>query len=316
MVQSGLDRTREYDLLLGKRTNAKSTVFSSHKSVLGEELASLHYGGKGLRVVDAEKLLGVEQSFRLKRARGLQERRADTCVDTCRRARAIARPLGDRALLLAATASSQFVFGGEFAPPRVADIQECRRVVTQAVWGTGGAMKSVEGLYCVLLDGHRVDPPQRLQIETLEHFTRLARKHRESSWNDVAETWSLVVDGVPPRGPVGAANKVLREIGWEWTEPHLLTDHQGRPFRIVDEPKSYAAQRFRDGARCAQLHKLRGRPRVKEGDMQGLLTPDLASTTALWKDRVPRDERIDEEGKRLLSRVITGTFRVFALAVF
>ena len=61
----------------------------------------------------------------------------------------------------------------------------CRSEVAKAVWGTTGAQKALEVLFTILTAGHRVDPEQRLQVETMEQITRL--QHFKAAAGDVDE---------------------------------------------------------------------------------------------------------------------------------
>ena len=168
-----------------------------------------------MQTVAAEKLVGVEHAFTKVRARGLQEKRADTAIDTCRRIATVPRPMEDKTQLAAATAAAQFSFGVEFGHPRAEDTRLCRGEVSKAVWRTTGAQKAIEILFTLFTPGHRVDPEQRPQVETMEQIMRLMRKHREEVAEPFEEVWRAAKDQTAPHGPVGKAYKVMREWGWQ-----------------------------------------------------------------------------------------------------
>ena len=206
-----MDVTEVYDQLTGKRTNQKSKVFSTHPTKHKEELAALHYGPHNLECTNAEKLVGVEHSFRKQRGRKVLANRGDTCIDTARRIAGVPRGLRDKARLAAGTAGSQFAFGVEFGHPRIEDLRECRQAIVNAIWTTTGHQKAVEILLTLLVRGDQTDPMQRIQVETLMHLSRLLRKHEGELRAPFEEMWEEASNSPQPRGPIGTAMKVLKE---------------------------------------------------------------------------------------------------------
>ena len=123
------------------------------------------------------------------------------------------------------------------------------------------------------------------------------------------EVWRAAKDQTIPHGPVGTAYKVMREWGWQWLEAFVVRTHKGQEFHLLEAPKSFCKVQYREAAKAAQWAKLRKKKRVKEGDMQGLAEIDERATTALWRGQEAKQRPLDQEGRRFLTKAVTGSFR-------
>ena len=73
--------------------------------------------------------------------------------------------------------------------------------------------KAIEFLFTIFTPGHRLDPEQRVQVDTMEQIARLMRKHREECAEPFEDIWREARAGKHPRGAVAISSPSKRATG-------------------------------------------------------------------------------------------------------
>ena len=156
---------------------------------------------------------------------------------------------------------SKQTFGAENHPPTAADMDRLRKAVVEALRGQTYKSRAVEILFTVVHDGSRVDPVQRLEVESLLTVLRLLRK--TPALEDLFQRiwWGLQADPSPTlRGPVTRLQQIFRHWQWDWRTPHELVLPGDRPLNLFHDPVSWIKEEARYAACRAQWRHDDGLP--------------------------------------------------------